>query len=459
MDCYKSDIEFKICEEPEESFKYLLRDYKYIKSNKKIEYLNVPIAFDIESSSFYNEDGEKCACMYAYTFNINGRHILGRCWNEFLSNYNDLINYYHPDKDHRVLIFVHNLSFEFQWFSKLFEWEKVFALSKREVVYALTKDGVEFRCSYVLSGYSLAKLGDELTLYPVKKMVGDLDYKKIRLPRYNEFEGTYLTDEEKRYIYHDGLVVVSYIMQCIINERNNITNIPLTKTGYVRRYCRNACLYNGDHRKNSSKYLKYRSIIKPLIINSINEYMEIKRAFIGAHTHANPLSVGLVVKDVYSMDFTSSYPYQMISSDNFPMSRGIKVKIQSKAQFYDLIEKYCCIFDITFYNIESITPFEHFIPSSKCYVKENAVYDNGKIVSASKISMTMNEVDFKTYSKFYKWESIGIKNFRRYMKGYLPKNFILAILHLYNDKTKLKGIKEKYAEYMHSKSNLNSAYG
>ena len=73
--------------------------------------------------------------------------------------------------------------------------------------------------------------------------------------------------------------------------------------------------------------------------------------------------------------------------------------------------------------------------------------------------MTMNEVDFKTFSKFYKWESIGIKNFRKYMKGYLPKNFILAILHLYKDKTQLKGVPDKYAEYMHAKSNLNSAYG
>ena len=36
MDCYKNDIEFKICEEPEESFKYLLRDYKYIKSIDRI---------------------------------------------------------------------------------------------------------------------------------------------------------------------------------------------------------------------------------------------------------------------------------------------------------------------------------------------------------------------------------------------------------------------------------------
>lgn len=453
MDCYKTDTEFKLCEEPETNFEKLLRDYKYIKNNKKIEYLNVPIAFDIEASSFYNEDGEKSACMYAYTFNINGRHILGRTWDNFMANYTDLINYYHPDKNHRIIIYVHNLSYEFEWICKKFEWEKVFALSKREVVYALTKDGVEFRCSYVLSGYSLAKLGDELTLYPVKKMVGDLDYKKIRTSI------TPLTDEEKRYIYHDGLVVVSYIMECIINENNNITNIPLTKTGYVRRYCRNQCLYDGSHRKNSGKYLKYMSTIKALTIKSIQEYMQVKRAFIGAHTHGNPLAVGTICRNVYSMDFTSSYPYQMVSSNNFPMSKGVKVKIESKEQFYDLIEKYCCIFDITFYNIESITPFEHFIPSSKCYVKENAIYDNGKIVSASKISMTMNEVDFKTFSKFYKWDSIGIKNFRRYMKGYLPKNFILAILHLYKDKTTLKGIKEKYAEYMHSKSNLNSAYG
>ena len=67
--------DFKLCEEPVKNFNDLLGDFKYIKSNKKINYLNVAIAFDIESTSFYDEEGNKRACMYAFTLNINGRHI------------------------------------------------------------------------------------------------------------------------------------------------------------------------------------------------------------------------------------------------------------------------------------------------------------------------------------------------------------------------------------------------
>ena len=445
--------DFKLCEEPVKNFNDLLGDFKYIKSNKKINYLNVAIAFDIESTSFYDEEGNKRACMYAFTLNINGRHIEGRTWDEFVNYVNKLHTEYVTSSDARIIIWVHNLSFEFQWIRCRFNWEKVFALSEREVVYALTDTGIEFRCSYILSGYKLAKLADQCIKYPVRKMEGDLDYS---LPRHSK---TPLTDAEWKYIYHDGLVVVSYIQQCIENEGNNITNIPLTKTGYVRRYCRNMCMYDGSHKKNSSKYLKYRAIIKSLTINSVEEYKELKRAYIGAHTHANPLIVGQVMKNVYSMDFTSSYPAVMLYSKNFPMSKGSRIKIKDMADFEYNINNYCCIFDVTFYNIESITPFEHMIPSSKCYVKEEALVDNGKIIKASKLSISLNEVDFKTFSKFYKWDSMGIKNFRRYMKGYLPKNLILAILHLYKNKTELKGVTDKFIEYMSAKSDLNSVYG
>ena len=447
------ETNFKLCEEPSDNINDLLLDFKYIKSNKKISYLNVACCFDIESTSFYDEEDNKCSCMYAFTININGKHIEGRTWNEALAYFQKISEAYMTSKDNRIIFYVHNLSYEFQFFRCRFKWEKVFALSEREVAYALTTNGIEFRCSYILSGYKLAKLGEQCINYPVKKMVGDLDYSKIRHSK------TPLTDAEWNYIYHDGLVVVSYIQQCIENEKNNITNIPLTKTGYVRRYCRNMCLYDGQHNKNTSKYLKYRSIIKSLTISSVEEYKQLKRAYIGAHTHANPLIVGQKIKNVYSLDFTSSYPAVMLYSRNFPMSKGTRIKINNIDEFNESIENYCCIFDITFYNIESTAPFEHCIPSSKCYVKENALVDNGKIIKADKISMSMNEVDFKTFSMFYKWESIGIKNFRRYMKGYLPKNLILAILHLYKNKTELKGVEDKYIEYMSAKSDLNSVYG
>lgn len=443
--------DFKLAETPVTDVNDLFGDFKYVKNNKKIEYLNVACTFDIESTSFYDANGEKCACMYAFVFGLNGKFIFGRTWDDMLDYFNKLSNAYLTNTEHRIICYVHNLAFEFQWFRKYFEWEKVFSLKEREVVSALTTTGIEFRCSYILTGYSLAKLGEQCIKYPVKKAVGDLDYS---LSRHSK---TPLTDTEWGYVRNDALVVMSYIEQCIENENDNISNIPLTATGYVRRYCRNECLYEGTHKK-SYKYLKYMKIIKALTINSLEEYQAMKRAFIGGHTHANPLGVGQVHHDVTSMDFTSSYPYCILAF-KYPMSKGEKIIIKSKADFEMNIEKYCCIFDVTFYNIESITPFEHWIPSSKCFIKENAELDNGKIISADKISITLTEVDFKTISKFYKWESIGIKNFRRYMKGYLPKNFIQAVLKLYKDKTELKGIDDKFVEYMQSKANLNSCYG
>ena len=106
----------------------------------------------------------------------------------------------------------------------MFEWEKVFAIDDRKPNYVLCKQGIEFRCSYQLSGYSLAMVGKNLQKYKVKKLEGDLDYNKIRHCE------TPLTAEEMAYCVHDVLVVMAYIHECIETE-GNITQIPNTKTG------------------------------------------------------------------------------------------------------------------------------------------------------------------------------------------------------------------------------------
>ena len=130
-----------------------------------ITYYNIPCSFDIETSSFYNDDGDKTAIMYEWTFGINGLVIIGRKWSQFIKMMTYICNYLCTDPKHRLVCYIHNLGYEFQFMRRYFEWKKIFALEERRPIYALTETGIEFRCSYLLSGYSLQKLGENLLKY------------------------------------------------------------------------------------------------------------------------------------------------------------------------------------------------------------------------------------------------------------------------------------------------------
>jgi hypothetical protein len=430
-----------------------LKESRIIKTNKKIEYFNVPCSFDIETTSFFRSTGneqEKAAIMYEWTLGLNGVVIIGRTWEEFLFVVNTLIERLDLWDYKRLIIYVHNLAFEFQFMRKLFEWKNVFSLDTRKPLYALTVNGIEFRCSYLLSGYSLKKLGDELQKYPVQKMVGDLDYKLIHHSK------TELTEKELKYCENDARVVMSYIQERI-EEDGNITRIPLTKTGYVRDYARNECMYSGSHKKNARKYINFRKVMDGMRI-SPEEYMQLKRAFQGGFTHASAWKSGKVIENVGSFDFTSSYPAVMVA-EKFPMSSCEIVEIKTTQQFYENLKLYCCLFDVEIFNIESKTLIEHPLSISRCSKVQVPVEDNGRIVSAQHLCTTWTEQDFLVMRKFYKWESIKIGNFRRYKKGYLPTDFIKAILKLYQDKTTLKNVQGKEIEYLKSKEMINACYG
>lgn len=428
--------------------------YKVIKTNKKINYINLPCTIDIETSSFYDNAGEKVGLPYAFTFGINGHSTLGRTKEDLLNLLSFIINTFELNNEKRLLIYIHNLSYEFQFFMKWFEWVNVFAINDRTPAKAITFDGLEFRCSYLLSGYSLSLVAKNLQKYKVLKMVGDLDYRKIRSPL------TPLTEKEIGYILNDGLVVMAYIQEQIESHNNKITNLPLTKTGEVRKYCKNMCLYNGggSHKKTGGKYLRYNYFIKNFIIQSVNEYLQLKRAFAGGFTHANPLIVGTIQKNVSSDDETSAYPAVMLT-EKFPMCNGKLVTLQTKEDFEKYIELYCCLFDVTFIEINSKIWFEHYISESHCYRKENVRLDNGRVISADSITLTITEQDYKIISKCYEWKQMKIKNFRVYKRDYLPKEFLISIITLYKNKTKLKDVDGFESEYLHSKELLNSCYG
>lgn len=419
------------------------------RTRKGRKYYELPCAFDIETTSFYDNSGEKVSIMYEWTLAIGWNVIIGRTWEEFLGVYQKLCEGLHLNEKKRLIIYIHNLSFEFQFIRKLFDWKTVFSLDTREPVQAITVEGIEFRCSYLLSGYALAKLSDQLTKYKVNKMVGDLDYSLLRHSK------TPLTNKEIGYCVNDVLVVIAYIYETIDREKS-LLNIPLTKTGYVRDYCRKACMYNDDN-KYRDKFKKYRNFIRSLTLDS-ETYKQLKRAFAGGFTHASSLYSGEILSNVDSFDFTSSYPFVMVS-EKFPMSKPELIEITSEEELDYNLKHYCCLFDIQLTKVQSTEPYENYISESKCWGLKNATLNNGRIVKADELCMSVTELDFEIIEGMYEYEDITITNFRRFRKGYLPKDLVLSILQLYVNKTTLKGVEGMEIEYLQSKEKVNAVYG
>lgn len=94
---------------------------------------------------------------------------MGRTWGEFVTMMQTVSEVLGLNDKLRLIVYVHNLSYEFQFLRKWFEWKRVFSIDLRKPIYAITTGNIEFRCSYLLSGYSLAKLGEQLMKYKCEK--------------------------------------------------------------------------------------------------------------------------------------------------------------------------------------------------------------------------------------------------------------------------------------------------
>ena len=413
------------------------------KNERKGLYYNIPSAFDIETTSII-ENGEKRAIMYIWQFGILDWVTYGRTWEEFivlLSDVTEILN------EATLVIYVHNLQFEFQFIRKLFNWTEVFAVDNRKPATCKTDMGIEFRCSLILAGgKSLSNVGKDLQRYKVKKLVGDLDYS---LPRHALTE---LSPTELRYCENDIRVLLSYVQEKIEDD-GGITKIPPTNTGYVRLRVREEC-----HRN----YERYHNIIKSLILSS-EEYKMLKDGYAGGFTHANANYVrqcvnGKTIHNVTSYDFTSSYPAVMVL-EKFPMSAGVEVQPNDYEEFRTYLNNYCCLVDLTIYHLEPKLHFEHPISVSKCFELEGEVTDNGRVVRADHLRTVITELDWKTITEFYTAEDFEINMMIVYEKRYLPKSFIHSILTMYKDKTTLKGVEGAEVNYMIAKNMLNSCYG
>lgn len=409
-----------------------------ISQTNKCNFLNLAVGFDIETSSFY-DDGEKRGIMYTWQLMIEDVYITGRTWQEFINCLDALEYHLKLSSSRKLVIYVHNLAYEFAFMRRHLNITSQFFIAERNPLYICHNDTIIFKCSYQLTGLSLANVGEQIGY---NKALGDLDYKKIRHSK------TPLSEKEKEYNKRDVEIIVRYI-RTMIKEYNGINNIPLTATGIVRKYCR--------EKLTKDDKICYSSIIRNCTPNA-EQFEQLHQCFMGGYVHANYMLCNMLLEDVHSYDFTSSYPYVLLV-EKFPM-KFHKLTIKKLDVFYSFLKKYACMFTITLHNVESTT-VHHIISTSKCITDGDRKTDNGRIISSDVLQINLTDVDFEYLQKFYTWDEdrIYIKDFYFAKKERLPKEFLECILDFYEKKTTLKGVKGMEDIYLKYKGMLNALYG
>ena len=390
-----------------------------------------------EYQSLSDDEQESCtkqACMYIWQFSINDQVYYGRTWAEFKL----FLNRLELNDNTKKIVFVHNLAFEFQALWSVLRIKDVMSRKTRKLIKCELEDyNIELRCTLMLSNLKLEKLPDVYQL-PVQKKVGDLDYTLLRTP------ATPLTERELGYCEFDCLVTYWYI-KTELETYERVDKLPITATGKVRKQLQHLVLSNPAYVRKVGHQIN----TNPRVYNMLVD------AFAGGYTHANYIYADEVLDNVDSYDETSAYPYVLVTC-KFP-STVFKPCNLTKAD--QMLSKFAYLLKVKFTNIKC-KYLNNFISSSKCEnIEGKPNYDNGRIITAKEITITITDVDFRFILDTYNCESYEIVESYYSVYNYLPIEYVNFILDKYVLKTTLKNVEGKELEYGREKAAFNSLYG
>lgn len=385
------------------------------------------------------------AYMYHWQFCLDDQVVFGRTWEEFQQLMRSLERNMNLSLKNRIVVWVHQLGFEWQFMRDFIEYEDGFFLDERQPVKIITKGGIEFRCSYALSNMSLAKFCEnEKGVIHYKLDGGEYDYDQLRTPR------TPLNEYEQSYCYND----VRGLCECIKSrlQDDTLASIPLTATGYVRRDLRARV---AENKKNRQYFINAR-------LDS-HLYTLCREALRGGDTHANSERADQINTDVWSYDEKSAYPAVMMEFDGFPFSAFAKMSLRTYLN-HDLTG-YAIIMKIAFKNIRYDTKGKYYsgmpyIALSKCnHFSAKRIIDNGRVLYAEFLEMTVTNLDLDIIKKEYVCDDLKVGEIWSSKASKLSKEIRDCVIDYFRAKTLLDGDPNKVYEYAKAKSRLNSTYG
>lgn len=419
-------------------------------TKKKKGYKNCMCAFDIETTRITEIEQ---SIMYIWQFSIlflDDLHIdtiIGRTWTEFELHMSQLRK---DDNEAYYMIFVHNLSYEFQFLRGIYTFspDEVFAIKSRKILKCEMDSRFEFRCSYLQTNMGLESFTKKMKVKHTKLSGEIFDYSKKRYP------WTPLTEYELQYSVNDTIGLLEAMHKRMLLANDNLYTLPLTSTGYVRRETKKAMF--GWAKKH--KYL----------FPDIRVFDLLEEAFRGGDTHANRYYSGTVIKadgekilGIGSYDRSSSYP-DVVLNDAFPMSKFVFIGTLEESDVEKKIDRgKALLFRCRIIGIEQIDKYygAPYLGYSKCRKVTGEILDNGRILSADYIETTITDIDYEIMKAEYKWEEFQIIECYESRYGQLPEQLKDIFRRYYIDKTELKGITGQELFYNLQKALLNAGYG
>ena len=437
----------------------------------------VPIYLDIETSNNHAEDPADLRCwIVSIQVLFNGEYTLYRDVDECISWFRSLYKKYRlsttADLQKRMICYIHNASYEASYLIPYIQelpGESSGIILKPNKYLTFTQGCFEFRCSYLLSGMSLEKWSQEMDIEH-KKKVGLYDYDKEIYP------DSELTDDEQMYDEYDVRAMDECLMKTLAYNKDDLSTVPYTSTGFVRRDLRRSCTEDRYYRDN---YFRRSQLDGDL-------YDAMLKSFAGGYTHCNRFIRGKVIKGkIGHRDFKSHYPTQLACRDTFPIGKPHVIYDIYHNDYSMSIEdilaespKFCTMSIIRFSSACLVDKHISmpFLQYSKCYEAhfDNCYQDNGRVLSAkgewvmyldNLTLQILNEQYNLTYTVLKVWE----------MKAGRVPDCIVSVIDKYfkgksDNKNLVHELTEKYgkldertreAEFclVQDKKKLNAIYG
>lgn len=389
------------------------------------------------------------------------------------------------DADNKILIFVHNLSYDWQFFHAFVQDQfnepgEVLAVGAHRLI-NWQIGGLEFRDTLKIAQKSLYKWGQDLNIKD-KKLVGEIDYSITR------YQNTPLKRSDWRYMFRDVVTLDECVARQMELWGDETKSIPLTNTGYVRRETRKEFKKAKSNRENFQR--------KALTLDT---YRFCRGEFAGGLTHGNRFraertidleaikrKLGRIDIKIKHRDFVSHYPSQQITKygpgSKFVLYYDYKQDEKRKPLHVDdlLALDKCVLASILIWDLklrDGVTlPYAQECKIQAGQVEKlDLVCDNGRVLqmlSGSSI-IVVNELDLKWYKKLYTFKFKIMKVYTA-TRAPFPSFITNMVRKFFNDKTRLKNelkeiekvygkesdqYREKHILELIAKGLLNSIYG